>query len=448
MADIIVMPKLGLTMKEGKITKWLKQEGDAVAKGDELYEVETDKLTNTVEAVNGGTLLKIFVFAGETVPCMEPVAAIGQPGEQVEVPTKDDISDAAATRAPGAAVDASTVTVAAQTAAAATDGGRIIAAPAARKLAVENGIDLAIVVGSGPGGRITIKDVEAVLAVGSASQDAATGTGVKSTGLAAKLAADIGMELAAVPADGRIRAADVRAFAASGAGGDEPVQLEERVEMNGMRRVIAERMRASREISPSVSFNVSVDTTALGDLRKQLKNSDIKVSYTDLLALCVSRVLMQNPALNCSVEGNAIVYKHYVNLGIAVALEDGLLVPVVRNAHLKGLAALSAEIRELAEAARQGAISPDALSGGTFTITNLGNFGIESFSPIINQPEVAILGVNAITDTVVVENGQQVIRPMMGLSLVADHRAVDGAVAARFLAQLKKYIQQPALLLY
>jgi pyruvate dehydrogenase E2 component (dihydrolipoamide acetyltransferase) len=215
-----------------------------------------------------------------------------------------------------------------------------------------------------------------------------------------------------------------------------------------MRKVIARRMRESVDISPTVTFDISVDVTALAGIRADLATADLKASYTDLLAMAVSRLLLEFPLLNCRVDGENLVFRNYVNLGIAVALDEGLLVPVIKNAHLKRLGALSAEIKELADNARAGSLSPDALSGGTFTITNLGMFGIESFSPIINQPEVAILGVNAITKTPVVKDGEIVIRPLMKLSLTTDHRAIDGSVAAQFLAKLKSLLEKPALLLF
>jgi pyruvate dehydrogenase E2 component (dihydrolipoamide acetyltransferase) len=187
--------------------------------------------------------------------------------------------------------------------------------------------------------------------------------------------------------------------------------------------------------------------SALSAMRNSLKAEGIKASYTDFLVYIVSRTLIAYPILNCTIDGDDILYRNYVNMGVAVALPDGLLVPVIRDSHEKGLSAISAELAALAESARNGALSTDDLTGGTFTISNLGMYGIESFSPIINQPEVAILGVNALKDTVVPVNGELLVKPMLKLSLTTDHRAVDGAVAAEFLSALRKRMENPALLM-
>ena len=497
MAHILTMPKLGLTMTEGKVVKWLKNEGDPISKGDKVFDVETDKLTNTVESTVDGTLLKIIVANGGKVPCMTPVGIAGEPGEDISgilasPGTGAMTSSSSAPETEGAPAGAqgavqgaagqdaqAAAQTAAQTAgsagsAPAAPQGRIVASPAAKKLAKEQGVDLATVVGTGPNGRITVEDVEAAHAAATAVP--------KASGLAKKIAADQGVDLAGIPAQGRIMAADVLAatqavgagaaggIAASGgiatpggiaaaggiaapagiAAGAAPNAFEQREEilpMSGMRRIIAQRMRQSVDTSPTVTFDIHVDVTALKQLRTDLSSEGRKASYTDLLAYAVSRLLPAFPLLNCRVEGDTMVLRNYVNLGVAVALEDGLLVPVVTNAHLLSLAELSAQIKQLAESARNGSLSPDALVGGSFTITNLGMFGIESFTPIINQPEVAILGVNAITQTPVVIDDQVCVRPLMGLSLTTDHRAVDGSVAAQFLAQLKKLLEKPALLL-
>jgi pyruvate dehydrogenase E2 component (dihydrolipoamide acetyltransferase) len=431
----MVMPKLGLTMTEGTVVKWLKAEGDSVAVGDTVYDVETDKLTNTVEATVEGTLLKILVEAGQTVDCLVPVAIIGQAGE--------DISALLAAKPQAQAAPAPQVAAAApakeeRAAVAAGSGGRVIASPAAKKLAKEKGVDLTTVTGTGPNGRITTDDVELSLTAASADP--------KASGLAKKVAAQTGVDLKDIKADGRIMAADV--YAASAGQATDVTAEETIVPMSGMRKVIARRMRESKDISPTVAFNITFDTTGLKAFRADLASEGYKASYTDLLAFAVSRLLIDHPLLNCRVDGDAIVYRNYVNLGIAVALDDGLLVPVINNAHNKSLKEISAAIKDNAEAARSNKLSLDLLSGGTFSITNLGMFGIESFTPIINQPEVAILGVNAIQETPVVIDGEVVIRPLMRLSLVADHRVVDGSVAAAFLSKLKTTLEKPALLLY
>lgn len=220
---------------------------------------------------------------------------------------------------------------------------------------------------------------------------------------------------------------------------------EKTVKMSNMRKVIAERMKKSASISPAVTYNMTMDTSELKRLKNSIKDI-FKVTYTDLLIKIVSQVLKEFPLANCSVERDAFILKDYVNMGVAVALDDGLLVPVIKNCDIKGLRQITAEFNELVEKARENKLVPDDLTGGTFTITNLGMFGIDTFSPIINQPEVAILGVNKIVNTPVVVNGQIIVRPLMSMSLTADHRAIDGAYAARVLQRIKQYVEKPGLL--
>lgn len=276
----------------------------------------------------------------------------------------------------------------------------------------------------------------------------------KLTPLAKKLAADIGVDPSQLASHGRVLAQDVLEYLkkrdeATPAPAEVTVEdaREEIVPMNGMRKAIAKNMLSSHMTSPTVTFNLGIDMTAMKQYREQLKANDIKVSYTDLLVKFVAKALTEFPLLNCSVAENKIVYKHYVNMGVAVALPNGLVVPNVTDADKKSLTEISAEVKELASLAREGKLPPDKLRGGTFTITNLGMYGIESFTPIINQPEVAILGVNTMADKPVVVNGQLEIRPIMNLSLTADHRVVDGSVAAQFLQRVKQLMENPALIL-
>ena len=443
MAKVIVMPKLGLTMTEGTVSKWLKHEGDTVKEGEGLFEVETDKLTNTIEASVSGVLLKIVAAEGAEVPCLKPVAVIGEPGEDYAA-----LLGGAAPAEPKAGAEAPAAPAA--PAPARAPGERVLASPAAKKLAKSLGIDISLVSGTGPKGRITEEDVKNYKPAGAAPSPMPEDSGpkVKASPLAAKVAADIGVELKDIPAHGRVLAADILA-AVQGAGtGPAPAApREEAVPMNGMRKAIANNMLNSHMTSPTVTFNLGIDMTELKRLREQLKSDDVKVSYTDLLVKIVAKALTEFPLLNCSVDGNKIIYKHYVNMCVTVALDNGLVVPNVRDADKKTLSEISAEVKELAAKAREGRLPMDALSGGTFTITNLGMYGIESFSPIINQLEVAILGVNTMEDKVVVVNGEICVRPIMNLSLTADHRVVDGSVAAQFLQRIKKLMENPALLL-
>jgi len=320
------------------------------------------------------------------------------------------------------------------------EGGYVLATPYARKLANEKNIDIALVPATGYKGVVVAKDVQSY-------KPAAEVASVKASPLAAKVAADLGIDLNAINAHGRVLAQDILNYLEQTRVKSEEPALEETKPMNGMRKAIAKNMLNSHMTSPTVTFNLGTDMTAMKDYRNQLKSKDIKVSYTDLLAKFVAKALTEFPLLNCSVDGNNIIYKNYVNMGIAVALDNGLVVPNVTDCDKKSLQEISKEIKELASLAREGKLPPEKLRGGTFTITNLGMYGIESFSPIINQPEVAILGVNTMEDKVVVINGEMCIRPIMNLSLTADHRVVDGSVAAQFLQRVKALMENPALML-
>jgi pyruvate dehydrogenase E2 component (dihydrolipoamide acetyltransferase) len=440
MAKLIVMPKLGLTMTEGTVGNWLKKEGDAVNEGEPLFEVETDKLTNTIEASTSGVLLKVIAPEGTVVPCLEGVAVIGAAGE--------DISGlAAGGAAPAAAAEAAAPAAAAAAAPAPVraEGERVVATPRAKKLAKDMGVDINLVVGTGPNGRVTEDDVKNWKP---AAPAAPAEPAVKASPLAEKVAKDIGLDLKDVASKGRVLAQDILAYLeGTREKGTEEAAREETVPMNGMRKAIAKNMLASHMTSPTVTFNLGIDMSAMKEYREQLKAKDIKVSYTDLLVKFVAKALTEYPLLNCSIEDNKIIYKHYVNMGVAVALPNGLVVPNVTDADKKSLTEISAEIKELAAAAREGGLPMEKLRGGTFTITNLGMYGIESFSPIINQPEVAILGVNTMEDKVLVRKGEMVICPIMNLSLTADHRVVDGSVAAEFLQRVKTLLENPALML-
>ena len=436
MATELLMPKLGLTMTEGTIDEWKKKEGDTIAKGEIIYSVATDKLTNDVEADCDGVLLKILVKEGDTVPCKTVVGYVGAAGEAV--PEGGAPVQAAASEAAQPAVQA------AGTAAAPSEkcccGAYVPATPYAKKLAKEKGIDLAQVKATGYKGVVVAKDIANFT-------PSAAEPSVKASPLAAKVAADLGIDLSAVDAHGRVLAQDILSFLEGSReiGGSTP--LEETKPMNGMRKAIAKNMLNSHMTSPTVTFNLGIDMTEMKHYRDQLKAKDIKVSYTDLLVKFVAKALTEFPLLNCSVDGNNIIYKNYVNMGVAVALDNGLVVPNITDADKKSLTEISAEVKELAGLAREGKLPPEKLQGGTFTITNLGMYGIESFSPIINQPEVAILGVNTMEDKVVVIDGEIAIRPIMNLSLTADHRVVDGSVAAQFLQRVKSLMENPALML-
>ena len=430
MAEFVLMPKMGLTMTEGFLTNWRKSEGDTVYKGDVLFDVETDKLTNEFEAKTSGFLRKILVNE-ETVKILVPVAIIGTADEDISELLKQAVGEAEA--APEK--EEAPIKEAVPTAAKIKD--RVKISPRAKKTAQELNVDYNMVTGTGPDGAITEDDIRKFAEEKPKNKISPT---------AAVVARQLSVDTEKIHKDTRIMKEDVVKYKLDENLTKYADPQEYRSTMSTMRKVIAQRMLESVQISPTVSFNIKIDTTALKKLREELKD-EAKVSYTDIMVKIVSKALMDFPLLNSTVDGNVIVTRNYVNMGVAVALPAGLLVPVVKFSNVKGLKDISKEIKDLGERAKTNKLTPDELTGGTFTISNLGMFGIESFTPIINQPEVAILGVNAIVQEPVAINGEIVIKPMMNLSLTADHRVVDGAVAAEFMSKLKEYMEKPGLLL-
>jgi pyruvate dehydrogenase E2 component (dihydrolipoamide acetyltransferase) len=315
--------------------------------------------------------------------------------------------------------------------------GKVKISPVARKLAEEEGLDYEAIEGTGPGGRIVLEDVK----------NAIENKGkIKVSPAAEKLAKEKGIDVSGISSEKRVMKDDV-IRAGREAQYDSMAQPEDRrVPLTTMRKIIGERMSESAQTAPTVNFTISVDMTNLKALREELK-SERSITYTDLIVKVTSLLLLEHPYLNSSLDGEEIIFRNYVNMGVAVALEDGLLVPVVKNAHMKKLGVISDEIKDLSYRAKTNQLLTDEIEGGTFTITNIGMFGIESFTPIINQPESAILGVNAIIDTPVVIGGCVCTKPIMKLSLTADHRTVDGAVAAMFLARLKEMLEHPLKIL-
>lgn len=450
MAKEVLMPKLGLTMTEGTIEEWKFKEGDAVKKGDILFSVATDKLTNDVEAEIDGVLLKILIPEGETAPCKAVIAYLGEAGETVLTDSASEKGDAA--QAPASPADS----VSAKAPAAARDpGARILASPAAKKLAKEKDIDLALVVGTGPKGRITIKDVETYSA---APKAAAFVDKVKTSPLASKMAEELGVDVSEIESQGRIMKADVLAAA----GAASPVQEaasavmaedndEAPVKVNPLRRSIAANMANSWHTSPRVTYTYAVDVTEMkafrAKLREKLMDQGIKLTYNHILMKVVSKALTEFPDINASFEDNMLTRHKHVNMGLAVAKGDGLIVPNVKNADIKSLAEMAKETEALIEATRSGKIEMKDMTGGTFTITSLGPYGVQNFSPIINQPELAILGVCDIVDTPVVCDGEVVVRPMMNLCLTADHRVVDGVMACKFMKRVVELLENLYFLL-
>lgn len=433
MAYEILMPKLGLTMTEGTVEEWKFREGDYVKKGDALFSVSTDKLTNDVESEAEGVLLKILLPAGETAPCKAVVGYLGQEGESVPGGAKPD---------EGTAAPQTETAPAAKPAYERRSGEPVIASPAAKKLAREKHIELSLVEGTGPKGRITLEDVENFL------KAEAEKLPVKTSPTAAKLAAELGVDTTTLGVEGRVMKADVLAAAESAGVGRVPESNElPPVRVNSLRRSIAANMLNSWHTSPRVVYTMPVDCTAMKALRAQLKARGAAVSYNHIIMKVAAKALTEFPDMNARFADNSLIRYRHVNMGLAVAKNDGLIVPNVKQCEEKSLSEIAQATERLIETVRSGSITMEDITGGTFTITNLGNYGVTYFSPIINQPELAILGVCAMADTPVVRDGEVVIRPMMNLCLSADHRVIDGVMGAAFLKRVCELLENPCLLL-
>ena len=436
MAEFIVMPKMGLTMTEGTISNWRKQEGDTIKKGEIIFDVETDKLTNEFDSKADGVLRKILVKSG-TVPVLAPVAIVGDKDEDIstllnQAAASTEAENASEKQIQEAQIGQLKTPIAEK-------GGRVKVTPRAKKVAKELGVDISSVPGTGSEGSVTEQDVRNYAKKNESERK-------KTSPVASITAERLGVDINKIEKSSRIMKKDVVKYKLSEELEKYANPQEFRKPMSTMRKVISQRMLESKRVSPTVTYNIKVDTSAVKQIREDIKE-ETKVSYNDILIKIVSEVLLEYPLLNSSVDDNEIIIRNYVNMGFAVALNEGLIVPVVKYANVKGLNEISAKAKELVEKARSNGLTPDDLNGGTFTISNVGMYGVESFTPIINQPQVAILGVNAINEEAVVVNGEIKIKPMMGLSLTADHRVIDGAVAAEFLSKLKKYIEKPGLLL-
>jgi pyruvate dehydrogenase E2 component (dihydrolipoamide acetyltransferase) len=448
MALKMVMPLLGQTMEEGTITKWLKQEGDAVTKGEPILEVMTDKANMEVEAPVSGVLRKILAQEEAIVPIKEPIAIIGTADEPID----DLLSGApAAPAAEAPAPKAETPVVAPAPQASAQPQSptedRVFISPRARNLAAEHDIDIAALAGkgTGPGGRIVEKDVLDYVASSQAAEKP------RITPLAGKVAADMGVSLSdVVPTGvtGRITRDDVMRSISR----PTKPSIGRVIPLTGMRKAVADNVARSARNAPHVTLVSEVDMTECANLRKQIvpdieKAYGVKVSFTDLIIKAVAKAIDDYPIANATLEDDKITIHDDINVGVAVALDGGLIVPVVKDVRYKSIGQISTEVKNLAQKARSGGLTADEYSGGTFTISNLGAYGVDSFNPIINPPQVAILGVCRIVEKPIVLNGQIQIRSMMNLCLSFDHRAMDGAPAAEYLARLKQVLESPYMLL-
>lgn len=429
----VFMPRLSDTMEEGVISRWLKKEGDTVHQGDVIGEIDTDKATMDLEVFEDGVLEKLLVPEGTTVAIGEPVAFIGD-GSGTGGGTAPGTSTTQSTTAAEAPAAPSEPAAPAPSAAPAapkpTSGGRVLTSPLARRIAAEHGLDPATITGTGPGGRIVRADVEAAVAAGEGRTEKAD------------QGAQAGQPVQPSPAGAPRPAA---AAGETDTGADSVV-----VPLTQMRKATARRLTESASAPHFFLTNV-VGADRLFAFRQEVNqryaDSGIKVSVTDLLVRACAVTLHAHPQVNSSWAGDKILQHRRTHIGVAVAIDNGLIVPVVRDADAKPLDELAAETRELAERARAGKLKPDEFSGGTFTISNLGMFGIDNFTAVINPPEAAILAVGAATEEPFVQDGTLQSRRIMKLTMTADHRVLDGATAAAFLRDLKQTLEEPLRIL-
>lgn len=419
----VEMPKMGDSMEEGKILRWLKKEGDPVKKGEPLAEVETDKVNIEIEAFASGILRKIVVPEGSSALIGAEIALIGAADEPL--PGSDGSANGAGTQKTPTAqaqpfsnqqsgkesVPPGKATAVAPAPAIPTgQGSRVFISPLARRLAEEHQVNYATLQGTGPNGRIIRMDIEAAL---------------------------VRLQATAIPTPEPISAF----FAAE--------EVVEEVPLTAMRRTIARRLSQSMQTAPHFYVTSVIDAEKLAALRQQINAytatdpTPIKVSFNDLIVKAVARALVHMPQVNVSFAEDRLLLKKQVHIGVAVALDQGLIVPVLRNADQRSILDIARETRRLAEAAREGKLRPEDFNGGTFTVSNLGMYDVESFTAVINPPESAILAIGSITPTPVVVEGQVVVRNRMKVTLSSDHRAIDGAIAARFLQEVKRLLEEP-----
>lgn len=401
----VIMPKLGLTMKEGTIVDWLKNEGERVEKGESIVEIETEKISKFVEAEASGVLLKILAPKGTTVPVTKVIAIIGEPGE--ETPSKEvSVQQTEALKSAGETPE--TIEAVEKPPATWTAEEKTRISPLAKKLAEEYKVDPTKIKGTGPGGRIVKEDI--------------------------------------------IKAVETATPSAPQPATSQKIEVSEIIPLTGTRKTIADRLSQSYHSAVHTTVMTEVDMTVTASFRQRLlsetkEKTGAPVTYTSIIAKAVATALKRHPIVNSTLEDYAIKVLKEINLGVAVDTEAGLIVPVIRNADKKTLTEIASLLGELADKARKRLLSIDEISFGTFTITNLGTLGVHTFVPIINPPQAAILGVGMLEEKPVVIKGRVEIRSRMNLSLVFDHRIVDGAEAARFLQTLKSILENPSVLI-
>lgn len=435
MAEKIIMPKQGLQMTEGTITKWLVKEGDKVEIGQPLFEMETDKNTIQIDSTAAGEVLKLVAKEDETVPITETIAIVGKKGEDFSdlLPKKKEEKKPEPAPAPvaPAAPAVKSAPAADDTTPIALEGGRIFVTPRAKMTAERKNIDYKTVKGTGPSGLIIEKDVLAAAAV-------------KASPVAKAIAARKGVSITTVTGtgeNGKIVKHDILS-------GDANLSREDKViPISGMRKVIADNMMNSVQSMAHAYHKVAVDMSEAKLIRAAFKKAEKKVSFNDIIIMALGRALQEHPRMNAWVEDGKITEKGSVNVGIAVAVDNGLIVPTVRDVQNMTIGEIHDESARLIAKTKAGGLKKEEYSGATFTVSNLGMFGIDEFTAIVNPPQVGILAVGSMTDTPVVRDGQIVIRPMMNLVLTYDHRVIDGAPAAQFLSRVKELLENPYLMI-
>ena len=449
MATQVVMPKLSPTMEEGQISRWLKNEGDKVSMGEPLAEIDTDKATMEMQALGSGVLRKILIKDGESAPLGQIIAVIGEPDEDIsallnqaasgpqaqadaqapaaqeekaEAPAEQKSAEGAAKQAPPSGNGAQ--------GARGGDGqgtDRLIVSPLAARMAAEAGINLRSLTGSGPGGRIIKRDIEEAMSAG--GQPAAE-AGTQQSPQRHLRAVQPGTQPAQQPpVEG---ASPYR---------DEPTSV--------MRQTIARRLVTSIGPVPHFFLTTEIEMDRVVEMRRSVNELDpeLKISINDVIIKVAAAALMQHPQVNASFQDRNIRYYERADIGVAVAIEDGLITPIIRSADQKSLSQIAGEVRELAERARSRKLLPEEYTGATFSISNLGMLGIDEFTAVINPPEAAILAVGAATPKPVVRDGQVTVRQMMRVTMSCDHRVIDGATGARFLQTFKRTLENPLLMI-
>ncbi len=423
MATNVIMPKQGLQMTEGTILKWLKCPGESVAQGEPLFEMETDKLTITIDAEVEGVLLGIFRGEGETVPITQTIAVIGEEGESL--PDILDEESAPATEQPQLTCN-DTAHVAEK-----SMQNKVYASPRAKVVAEQNGIDIAHIQPTGNDETVVERDVLRY---------------IKATPLARKIAQVEVVDLEDVPptgANNKVVKADVMNILNKRNRSIEQTSIP----ITGMRRAIAQKMSKSLAVHAQAMHSIDVDMTNARIMRQTYLGAQKSISYNDIVILATIKALKEHPIMNAVMTQDEIITRDYVNMGVAVAVEGGLVVPVIKNADKMSIEEISSCVKRLASESKENRLSADSCQGGTFTISNLGMYGLKSFSAIINTPQSGILAVGAIAKTPVVYEDKMEIRHIMNITLTYDHRLVDGAPAAQFIAKIKGYIENPYLML-